>query len=163
MTHQSRASGLATGIISRRPGAQSSIEASFLFPSRGASEPVILSAEGAKDLPVGSLDTSSTIRSPISRVPSTGSPGAAMSLVRAPPASAARTAASTASAAWPSPSPCRSSIAADAMAPMGFATPRSEEHTSELQSRLHLVCRLLLEKKKDNDATTAYAPAVEDD
>src|SRR2546422_3005719 len=28
------------------------------------------------------------------------------------------------------------------------AKPRSEEHTSELQSRLHLVCRLLLEKKK---------------
>src|SRR2546422_4859010 len=27
---------------------------------------------------------------------------------------------------------------------------RSEEHTSELQSRLHLVCRLLLEKKKLN-------------
>src|SRR2546422_4281679 len=27
-------------------------------------------------------------------------------------------------------------------------TKRSEEHTSELQSRLHLVCRLLLEKKK---------------
>src|SRR2546422_6496521 len=27
---------------------------------------------------------------------------------------------------------------------------RSEEHTSELQSRLHLVCRLLLEKKKVN-------------
>src|SRR2546422_7345178 len=26
--------------------------------------------------------------------------------------------------------------------------PRSEEHTSELQSRLHIVCRLLLEKKK---------------
>src|SRR5687768_5417940 len=29
-----------------------------------------------------------------------------------------------------------------------LAPPRSEEHTSELQSRLHLVCRLLLEKKK---------------
>src|SRR2546429_6795094 len=29
-----------------------------------------------------------------------------------------------------------------------FARNRSEEHTSELQSRLHLVCRLLLEKKK---------------
>src|SRR2546429_6349918 len=29
---------------------------------------------------------------------------------------------------------------------------RSEEHTSELQSRLHLVCRLLLEKKKKRDA-----------
>src|SRR5690625_7001518 len=28
------------------------------------------------------------------------------------------------------------------------AAPRSEEHTSELQSRGHLVCRLLLEKKK---------------
>src|SRR2546429_6361277 len=28
------------------------------------------------------------------------------------------------------------------------AQARSEEHTSELQSRLHLVCRLLLEKKK---------------
>src|SRR2546429_264424 len=31
---------------------------------------------------------------------------------------------------------------------IGFFSPRSEEHTSELQSRLHLVCRLLLEKKK---------------
>src|SRR2546422_4048364 len=30
---------------------------------------------------------------------------------------------------------------------------RSEEHTSELQSRLHLVCRLLLEKKKHTDHT----------
>src|SRR2546422_4538738 len=30
----------------------------------------------------------------------------------------------------------------------GVSTSRSEEHTSELQSRLHLVCRLLLEKKK---------------
>src|SRR2546422_4216569 len=31
--------------------------------------------------------------------------------------------------------------------------PRSEEHTSELQSRLHLVCRLLLEKKKKKPLT----------
>src|SRR3712207_7285988 len=30
-----------------------------------------------------------------------------------------------------------------------FAPPRSEEHTSELQSRQYLVCRLLLEKKKN--------------
>src|SRR2546422_8488953 len=30
---------------------------------------------------------------------------------------------------------------------------RSEEHTSELQSRLHLVCRLLLEKKKNTPCT----------
>src|SRR5690625_7014333 len=32
-------------------------------------------------------------------------------------------------------------------------TLRSEEHTSELQSRGHLVCRLLLEKKKSQDIT----------
>src|SRR5205809_1430282 len=31
---------------------------------------------------------------------------------------------------------------------------RSEEHTSELQSRLHLVCRLLLEKKKQKQKNT---------
>src|SRR5690554_7481379 len=31
--------------------------------------------------------------------------------------------------------------------------PRSEEHTSELQSRPHLVCRLLLEKKKKRNRT----------
>src|SRR2546422_1236807 len=36
----------------------------------------------------------------------------------------------------------------DARTPMRDVTHRSEEHTSELQSRLHLVCRLLLEKKK---------------
>src|SRR5687768_17998230 len=35
----------------------------------------------------------------------------------------------------------------------GFALPRSEEHTSELQSRLHLVCRLLLEKKKKKNTS----------
>src|SRR2546422_7334963 len=36
---------------------------------------------------------------------------------------------------------------------------RSEEHTSELQSRLHLVCRLLLEKKK-NPPTHACPPSL---
>src|SRR2546422_1886451 len=35
------------------------------------------------------------------------------------------------------------------------ATSRSEEHTSELQSRLHLVCRLLLEKKNQSPSTAA--------
>src|SRR2546429_2936723 len=34
---------------------------------------------------------------------------------------------------------------------------RSEEHTSELQSRLHLVCRLLLEKKKKINILLMYA------
>src|SRR2546422_4051158 len=33
---------------------------------------------------------------------------------------------------------------------------RSEEHTSELQSRLHLVCRLLLEKKKKIQNSTLF-------
>src|SRR2546422_5989751 len=36
----------------------------------------------------------------------------------------------------------------EAAAGDGRLAARSEEHTSELQSRLHLVCRLLLEKKK---------------
>src|SRR2546429_3942319 len=35
---------------------------------------------------------------------------------------------------------------------------RSEEHTSELQSRLHLVCRLLLEKKKNTRHTQHAFP-----
>src|SRR5207302_5630161 len=44
----------------------------------------------------------------------------------------------------------RRAVAASGSAPRpaGCATPRSEEHTSELQSRENLVCRLLLEKKK---------------
>src|SRR5437870_7124899 len=36
------------------------------------------------------------------------------------------------------------------------ADERSEEHTSELQSRGHLVCRLLLEKKKKKDLTRTH-------
>src|SRR3712207_7674528 len=35
------------------------------------------------------------------------------------------------------------------IAPTDHVAPRSEEHTSELQSRQYLVCRLLLEKKKN--------------
>src|SRR2546429_3331444 len=42
------------------------------------------------------------------------------------------------------------------------ARVRSEEHTSELQSRLHLVCRLLLEKKKKR-ATTQAVRSTSDD
>src|SRR5260370_18448693 len=37
---------------------------------------------------------------------------------------------------------------------LGVAVGRSEEHTSELQSHLNLVCRLLLEKKKNNNLVT---------
>src|SRR5436305_9205190 len=38
------------------------------------------------------------------------------------------------------------------------AHERSEEHTSELQSRPHLVCRLLLEKKKHRGRVAYYSP-----
>src|SRR2546422_8591513 len=38
----------------------------------------------------------------------------------------------------------------ETQAPINMIGNRSEEHTSELQSRLHLVCRLLLEKKKNS-------------
>src|SRR5690349_23977490 len=37
--------------------------------------------------------------------------------------------------------------------------PRSEEHTSELQSRRELVCRLLLEKKNKGDGATINSPS----
>src|ERR1041385_9443333 len=46
------------------------------------------------------------------------------------------------------------------VAPMRMSCSRSEEHTSELQSRLHLVCRLLLEKKK-NITIVSVAIAVQ--
>src|SRR2546422_5411734 len=39
---------------------------------------------------------------------------------------------------------------------------RSEEHTSELQSRLHLVCRLLLEKKKNHIRLNPERPQTEE-
>src|SRR5687768_17761420 len=41
--------------------------------------------------------------------------------------------------------------------PDGGRGSRSEEHTSELQSRLHLVCRLLLEKRKARKNETRIA------
>src|SRR5947209_16915497 len=42
--------------------------------------------------------------------------------------------------------------------PAGASDARSEEHTSELQSRQYLVCRLLLEKKKTRTETIYQAP-----
>src|SRR5687768_18276991 len=47
------------------------------------------------------------------------------------------------------PRPLRTGRARRPPRPGGRRRSRSEEHTSELQSRLHLVCRLLLEKKKN--------------
>src|SRR3989449_7513647 len=48
---------------------------------------------------------------------------------------------------WPESSGARAQHALDQTV-YAIRHARSEEHTSELQSRLHLVCRLLLEKKK---------------
>src|SRR5258707_7053695 len=46
--------------------------------------------------------------------------------------------------------------------PSGPSIPRSEEHTSELQSRQYLVCRLLLEKKKRHGSSTPMeTPTIE--
>src|SRR5947209_16543273 len=42
-------------------------------------------------------------------------------------------------------------------------SPRSEEHTSELQSRQYLVCRLLLEKKKNNKKNILQDDKVNND
>src|SRR3712207_6889897 len=44
---------------------------------------------------------------------------------------------------------------------VGRLLVRSEEHTSELQSRQYLVCRLLLEKKKKTKMTTRFIVTIE--
>src|SRR5690606_40822894 len=50
--------------------------------------------------------------------------------------------------------------ASQAIPPVRPPWDRSEEHTSELQSRENLVCRLLLEKKNDSLTTPKYAVTV---
>src|SRR2546429_5977030 len=57
--------------------------------------------------------------------------------------------------ATPCANPAFCAITAPAVVTLGGAV-RSEEHTSELQSRLHLVCRLLLEKKKKTQVLHTY-------
>src|SRR5687768_17999115 len=49
---------------------------------------------------------------------------------------------------------------ASSLGGFGPAQARSEEHTSELQSRLHLVCRLLLEKKNKNGLHDVAHPPI---
>src|SRR5689334_24647035 len=69
------------------------------------------------------------------------------------------------SAPWNSPAvqPTPWNTTAERSAPRNTAAERpapwrSEEHTSELQSQFHLVCRLLLEKKKVNTSQHRDAP-----
>src|SRR5436305_11264449 len=78
-----------------------------------------------------------------------------------------RSAASDAAIAEPTPPAPTTRHDAPAMRKLLRFSPRvkparSEEHTSELQSRPHLVCRLLLEKKKHNHsfATTPVPPVA---
>src|SRR2546429_5078524 len=56
------------------------------------------------------------------------------------------------------PSPDGPDDPCDLKCPRAVARERSEEHTSELQSRLHLVCRLLLEKKNNPVAPLTHPP-----
>src|SRR2546429_6873569 len=65
-------------------------------------------------------------------------------LVTTMTASSASLTPTRASRTWPSACAWKVKVSCDGRSACG----RSEEHTSELQSRLHLVCRLLLEKKK---------------
>src|SRR2546422_8533352 len=58
------------------------------------------------------------------------------------------------------PAANRSQLVFQAFRPFPMGGQRSEEHTSELQSRLHLVCRLLLEKKKK--ITLSKAACIQD-
>src|SRR2546429_5612883 len=60
----------------------------------------------------------------------------------------------------PAPRPGRRWSCTRGSGPWRTRAARSEEHTSELQSRLHLVCRLLLEKKKTTASRTARVAIV---
>src|SRR3989338_9399929 len=53
---------------------------------------------------------------------------------------------------WPTTS--QKTVLAAGFACLNVRKARSEEHTSELQSQFHLVCRLLLEKKKNQNRTS---------
>src|SRR2546422_1152175 len=68
---------------------------------------------------------------------------------RGPPAGARRAAAARPRTRWRAAAARRAPAGGPHHARARGFEQRSEEHTSELQSRLHLVCRLLLEKKKN--------------
>src|SRR5256884_4363697 len=60
----------------------------------------------------------------------------------------------------PPAAPPLAAVAQDTTREGGLGS-RSEEHTSELQSRLHLVCRLLLEKKKTSCTPARHSSSTE--
>src|SRR2546429_1756502 len=61
------------------------------------------------------------------------------------------------------PTPARSGARVPFSPILWQTSQRSEEHTSELQSRLHLVCRLLLEKKKKEIRESLGTPGLHTD
>src|SRR3712207_8595519 len=79
--------------------------------------------------------------------------------VRAQPERQTSPSQSSSSSAWSSAGGSGASVSCPGgRVPAGAAVRRrSEEHTSELQSRQYLVCRLLLEKKKSSHAHITYA------
>src|SRR3712207_8484059 len=74
-------------------------------------------------------------------------------LFRSPASTATATTASSGPAPSSSPGPAASRSASATASATCRSARRSEEHTSELQSRQYLVCRLLLEKKKKSTTT----------
>src|SRR3989449_4562415 len=85
---------------------------------------------------------------PIRRTGPMKPPTATSNLTSPPPSMPSVNGGSESSSANPAPSTPSTSAVTPSTPRNTSAAPRSEEHTSELQSRLHLVCRLLLEKKK---------------
>src|SRR2546430_2862151 len=66
---------------------------------------------------------------------------------------------------WPNPPYPQQATLLSVRTPQLYAPPatRSEEHTSELQSQSNLVCRLLLEKKKEDSAHATHQMAQADE
>src|SRR5258708_19773023 len=73
---------------------------------------------------------------------------------------AAQLATSLRTALSASKTPLEKPAAAEEQQPVSPKAFRSEEHTSELQSPDHLVCRLLLEKKKHTSTRTTSHPTI---
>src|SRR5438876_7853174 len=91
-------------------------------------------------VPLNSSKITSSMRLPVSI-------NAVAMMVSEPPSSTLRAAAKKRRGRWRA----FASIPPERTLPDGGVTARSEEHTSELQSPVHLVCRLLLEKKNQTD------------
>src|SRR2546429_5022845 len=106
----------------------------FFFNDRAPPEIYPLSLPGALPIPVS---TALPIPPPVST--SDARPVAAWTSTSLVTSRAATALASRPASIW-------TMTSGGLIADLGERPPRSEEHTSELQSRLHLVCRLLLEK-----------------